>query len=44
MIKNKYICLSTTPLLHALQHEIINLIYIYIIYIDLLAGNNEELQ
>ena len=32
--KNKYICLLTSPLFHALQHEIINLIYLFIyIYI-----------
>ena len=28
--KNKFICLLTSPLFHALQHEIINLIYLYI--------------
>ena len=30
LVKNKYICLLTSPLLHALLHEIINLIYLYI--------------
>ena len=30
--KNKFICLLTSPLCHALQHEIINLIYL-VIYI-----------
>ena len=29
LAKNKYICLLTSPLFHALQHEIINLIYLY---------------
>ena len=28
--KNKFICLLTSPLCHALQHEIINLIYLFI--------------
>ena len=28
--KNKYICLLTSPLFHALQHDIINLIYLFI--------------
>ena len=28
--KNKYICLLTSPLYHALQHELINLIYLFI--------------
>ena len=28
--KNKYICLLTSPLCHALQNEIINLIYLFI--------------
>ena len=31
--KNKYICLLTSPLFHALQHEIIKLIYLYYLYI-----------
>ena len=26
----KYICLLTSPLFHALQHEIINLIYLFV--------------
>ena len=30
LAKNKYICLLTSPLLHALQHEIINLIYLFV--------------
>ena len=30
--KNKYICLLTSPLCHALQHEIINLICLFIYY------------
>ena len=29
LAKNKYICLLTSPLFHALQYEIINLIYLY---------------
>ena len=28
--KNKFICLLTSPLFHALQYEIINLIYLFI--------------
>ena len=28
--QKKYICLLTSPLCHALQHEIINLIYLFI--------------
>ena len=28
--KHKYICLLTSPLFHDLQHDIINLIYLYI--------------
>ena len=30
LAKNKYICLLTSPLFHTLQHEIINLIYLFI--------------
>ena len=31
--RKKYISLITSPLFHALQHEIINMIYIFYIYI-----------
>ena len=31
--KKKYICLLTSPLFHVLKHEIINLIYLFIIVI-----------
>ena len=30
LAKKKYICLLTSPLFHALQHEIINLMYLFI--------------
>ena len=40
--KNKYIVLLTSPLCHALQHEIINLIYLCIyIYIYIYIYNSE---
>ena len=33
LTKYEYICILTSPLFHTLQHEIINMIYIYI-YIE----------